>query len=205
MYFEVLVEGGADVPAVKEILERKFGLNDGDDFRVHPHKGKGNLPNNPLAQPDIKHRGLLDQLPAKLRGMAWMNEDYCIVVLVDADDENCIELKDKLVELYESLDKKPVNALFRIAVEETESWFLADADAVRKAFPTADVARLRGIVPDSVVGAWECLAQSLGKKPNQCRGSDKYEWAKMISPHLNLDVPRSPSLAAFITGVERFL
>ncbi len=205
MFFEVLVEGGADVPAVKEILQRKFGLEEGQNFRIHPHRGKGCLPDNPLARPEIRHRGLLDQLPAKLRGMSWMGEDYCLVVLVDADDGNCTELKQQLLDLYETLDRKPVNVLFRIAVEETESWFVGDPDAVRQAYPNADIGRLRAIALDSVIGAWECLAQALGKKPGQCRGADKYEWAERISPHLNLDMPFSPSLRAFINGIERYL
>lgn len=203
MYFEVLVEGGADVPAVKSVFERKFGFEEGQGFRIHPHKGKGRLPTNPSQRPDIKHRGLLDQLPAKLRGMSWMGDDYCLVVLVDADDENCVELKQSLLDLYENLHKKPKNVLFRIAVEEVESWFIADTAAVKKAYPSADVNKLRGIAPDSVIGAWERLAESLGKKPNQCRGADKHEWAESISPYLDLDTPSSPSLKAFVTGISR--
>lgn len=204
MFFEVLVEGGADVPAVKEILQRKFGLEEGQSFRIHPHKGKGTLPANPLARPDIRHRGLLDQLPAKLRGMSWMDEDYCLVVLVDADNENCVELKQQLIDLYEEIDRKPVNVLFRIVVEETESWFVADTNAVKRAYPGADIGKLQNIALDSVVGAWERLAEALNKRPKQCRGIDKYEWAETISPHLNLDIPFSPSLRAFITGIERY-
>jgi len=204
MYFEILVEGGADVPAVKEILQRKFNLEDGLNFRIHPHKGKGTLPNNPLARPNIKHRGLLDQLPAKLRGMSWMNEDYCLVVLIDSDNQNCIELKQQLVDLYQELEQKPENVLFRIAIEETESWFIADFDAVKQAYSYADIDTLRKITPDSIIGAWERLAESLGRKPTQCRGRDKYEWAQKISPYLNLEMPTSPSLRKFITGIERY-
>ena len=199
------MEGGADRPVVKEILQRRFGLEDGLGFRIHPHKGKGRLPNNPLARPDIKHRGLLDQLPAKLRGMSWMGEDCCLVVLVDADAQDCVELKRQLVELYQTLDRKPGRVLFRIAVEETESWFIADPKAVKKAYPTADIGPLKKIKPDAVVGAWERLAESLKKKPALCRGLDKHQWAQRIGPHLDLDKPLSPSLRAFIGGIERCL
>lgn len=68
MFLEILLEGASDVPTVKEILTRRFNLAEGEHFRIHPHKGKGKLPLNSLARPDVKHRGLLDQLPAKLRG-----------------------------------------------------------------------------------------------------------------------------------------
>ncbi len=205
MFFEVLVEGGADRPAVKEILQRRFGLDEGRQFRIHPHKGKGRLPDNPLASPDPMHRGLLDQLPAKLRGMSWMDDSCCLVVLVDADDEDCIALKERLLLLYQSLDRKPPRVLFRIAVEEIESWFIADHDAVENAYPSANLTRLRQIAPDAVVGAWERLAEALNMDPKQCRGPDKYEWASRISPWLDLDSPCSPSLRAFIGGIENCL
>jgi len=205
MFFEILVEGGADRPAVCEILQRRFGLQEGQEFRIHPHKGKGRLPSNALARPNSKCRGLLDQLPAKLRGMSWMGMDYCVVVLVDADAEDCTDLKRRLVALYQSLNHKPANVLFRIAVEETESWFIADPLAIKKAYSNADIAPLKKIKPDTVIGAWERLAESLKKKPSQCRGPDKNQWAQQISPHLNLDKPVSPSLRAFITGIDRCL
>lgn len=205
MFFEVLVEGGADCPVVKEILRRHFGLKEGERFKIHPHKGKGRLPGNPLAKPDPKHRGLLDQLPAKLRGMSWMGADCCIVVLVDADNQECTKLKQDLIELYQSLDKKPENVLFRIAIEETESWFIADLAAVKSAYPNANLGRLQEIRPDAIIGAWERLAESLNKNPRQCRGADKYEWATRISPWLNLGSPCSPSLGAFINGIENYM
>lgn len=67
---------------------------------------------------------MLDQLPAKLRGFAELPGTYCVVVPVDADNDNCLELKSKLVNLYESIDPRPSYVLFRIADEETESWLL---------------------------------------------------------------------------------
>ena len=51
-WLEVLVEGASDAPTVKEVLVRKFQLVDGEHFRIHPHKGKGTLPANPLSRPD---------------------------------------------------------------------------------------------------------------------------------------------------------
>ena len=40
-HFEILVEGAADVPMVREIMVRRFGLVEKRDFRIHPHKGRG--------------------------------------------------------------------------------------------------------------------------------------------------------------------
>jgi hypothetical protein len=83
MFLEILVEGGADVPTLQEILQRRFNLVENTHFRIHPHKGKGKLPQKPHAHP--QRRGLLDQLPAKLRGYSHLPPGYCVVVLVDAD------------------------------------------------------------------------------------------------------------------------
>lgn len=204
IFLEVLLEGESDVPAVRNILERRFNLTENEHFRIHPHRGKGSLPTNPLAQPDPVRRGLLDQLPAKLRGYHYLPEGYCVVVLVDADRDDCHELKESLVNVYHALPRRPQCVLFRIAVEETESWFLADADAIRSAYQHARVNRLPN-QPDAVVGAWEKLADVLNKRPDDCDGSDKFEWATQITPHLNLIDPLSPSLRAFVSGIDRLI
>jgi len=132
-------------------------------------------------------------------------EEYCIIVLVDADHDNCIELKGKLIDLHNELLNQPSCVLFRIAVEEMESWFIADIDAVRSAYPHAKIQKIEHIPPDSIVGAWELLAETLGKKRGECKRSDKIEWAKKISPHLDLESPRSTSLHFFIEGIQRKL
>lgn len=204
-YFKILVEGGADVPMVREIMTRRFGLIEGQDFQVHAHKGCGKLPSNPLAKPDPKHRGLLDQLPATLQGLSFCGEDICVVVLVDVDDKACKDFLVELNNMLEALPKKPKRVLFRLAIEETESWFIADSEAVRLAYPKMKLQRLRDIKPDAIVGAWERLAEAIGETVAQVTGPDKYTWAEKIAPHINLENPISPSLGKFISGVEREL
>lgn len=205
IFLEVLVEGSSDVPTVKEILQRKFGLVENESFRVHAHRGKGALPIHVNSQPDRTRQGLLDQLPAKLRGYSGLPAGYCVIVLVDADSEDCRDLKQRLVLLYRNLVRKPCCVLFRIAVEETESWFLADPDAIRAAYPRARLQRLPSEGPDAVVGAWERLAEVLNLRPEDCDGADKRNWAEKISRHLNLEDPASPSLSAFLNGVEKVI
>jgi hypothetical protein len=205
MFMEVLVEGGADVPAVREILERKFNLKKDINFRIHPHRGKGKLPENILSKPNPSNRGLLDQLPAKLRGFGKLPGCFCVVVLVDADDDNCKDLKSDLIDVYRKIDSKPSCVLFRIAVEETESWFIADAIAVKRAYPKADLNKISKSPPDSIIGAWENLAKALGRKPEDCIGADKFEWAMRISPYLDLEDPKSPSLNAFLLGINKIV
>jgi hypothetical protein len=204
-FLEVLVEGTSDQLTVRVILKNRFGLNEKQDFLIHPHQGKGKLPKHPHRKPDPKHRGLLDQLPATLKGYGSFSDDRCVVVLVDADDTQCEKLKDDLIELYQELKSRPSCALFRIAVEEIESWFIADPDAIRRAYPKAKTAQLDRIKPDSVIGAWESLARALGRKPEDCSSADKHEWATKITPYLDLDDPKSPSLRAFVNGINKLL
>ncbi len=200
-YFEVLVEGSSDVPTIRELMTRRFGLEENVHFRIHPHKGRGKLPINPLGQPDLKHQALLDQLPAKLRGFSYLGDDACVVVIVDVDDTPCDQLLKELNDMLECLPRKPNRVLFRLAIEETESWFIADSHAVLKAYPKAKVQRLRSIQPDAVVGAWEVLAEALGAKREEVTGADKYVWAEKIAPHLDFDNPSSPSLKNLIDGI----
>lgn len=205
MRLEVLVEGASDVPTVREILVRKFGLVEGESFRLYPHQGKGRLPSNVLSPPAPHLRGLLDQLPAKLRGFSHLGEEACVLVLVDSDDQSCVDLLSQLKDMLSRLPRRPAKVLFRIAVEEIESWFIADSAAVVAAFPKAKVSRLRKLAPDAAVGAWEQLAIALGVPQRDVTGSTKAWWAESISPHLDLTDPHSPSLRKFLEGVNRSL
>lgn len=209
-FIEVLCEGASDVPAARAVLTRRFNLVEQEHFRIHPHRGKGHLPppGQHLKRP---HRGrdqLLDLLPIKLKNMGLQSGpgfEIAVVVLVDADDDDCRKLKRDLVDMYNALPTRPERCLFRIAVEETESWFIAQPDAVVGAYPNADKTVLDDITPDAVCGASERLALCLGREPSKCTGGDKIEWAGSIAPRLDLDRPRSPSLAAFVNGVAKLL
>jgi hypothetical protein len=204
-YFEVLVEGASDVPVVRQLLTRRFNLVEGENFRIHPHKGRGKLPTNLLAHPDPKHQTLLHQLPAKLRGFSYIGDEGCVLVVVDADDDSPVELLTSLSNMLDRLPTKPPRVMFRLAVEETESWFLADEDAIRSAFPRARLQRLRNLEPDQIVGAWDVLADALKVKRSEVTGADKFQWAEAIAPYLDIDNPRSPSLKELADGVEQEL
>ena len=205
-WLEVLVEGASDAPTVKEVLVRKFQLVDGEHFRIHPHKGKGTLPANPLSRPDPKHQGLLDQLPAKLRGFGKsLPANATVLVVIDVDNQPYKELMDALNCMLAAIPIKP-NVLFRLAIEETESWFIADIEALQKAYP-GKVRRnvLINIQPDAIIGASEKLAEALGINPKLVAGPTKFQWAMKIAPHLNLDSPKSPSFQNLIDGIAGVL
>ena len=206
IWIEVLVEGASDLPAVREVLARRFELVEGEHFRMHAHKGKGELPVNPLKKPDQKRQGLLDQLPAKLRGYGKSLEAHAVVlVVIDSDSEDADALLKKLDAMLRLLPYKP-KVLFRLAIEETESWFIADMEALRKAYPgSVDLRGLRRIQPDAVIGAWEKLAEALGMDRRMVAGPTEFHWAQKIAPHLDFHQPKSPSLKKLIDGIADLL
>lgn len=201
LFVHALLEGAADVPVVREILTRRFAMNPGTEFELHAHQGKGSLPQDPRQRPDPHNRTLLHQLPAKLRAYSDLGDAVLVLVLVDADDAPEAEFLAELEEMLAALERRPPRVLFRLAVEETESWFLADPDAIRSAYPQAGIRLIQRIEPDAVVGAWERLAECLGRK-GQPAARDKYTWATRIAPAMNLDTPRSPSLRKLLEGLE---
>lgn len=206
MIIHVLTEGASDVPVIRELLSRHFQLNEHDDFHIYPHRGRGVLPADIEARPHWKHRGLLDQLPAKLRGWGrYMDVDSLVVVLIDADDDDPVELLGGLKDMLALLSSRPPNVVFKLAVEETESWFIADPQAIRIAFPKANIGMLQWVAPDQVIGSWERMAECFGRKPETITGGDKTYWAEKISPHLNFENPISPSLGKLVAGFKREL
>ncbi|HQS30774.1 MAG: hypothetical protein B7X59_01825 [Polaromonas sp. 39-63-203] len=206
IWIEVLVEGASDLPTVKEVLERKFKLVEGEHFRMHAHKGKGQLPGNPLKRPDPKHQGLLDQLPAKLRGYGKSLEPHsAVLVVIDTDTQDCKELLAQLNSMLLALPVKP-RVMFRLAIEETESWFIADINALRRAYPGGvKTSGLKHVQPDAVVGAWEKLAEALGVDRKMIAGPTKFQWAQKIAPHLDLEQPKSPSFKKLIDGIASLI
>jgi hypothetical protein len=138
-----------------------------------------------------------------LRAYGRSKPDDPVLVLIDADRDNVRALHRELQESLLQIRPKPKMIMFRIAVEEIESWFISDPLAIQNAYPHANVPALRAIRPDEVVGAWEALATSLSLNPSDCTGVEKEEWAKEISPYLDLENPISPSLRRFIKGATK--
>ena len=80
MHIEFLLEEPSAESALRHLLPRI--LERDISFRLHPHQGK----------PD-----LIAKLPGRLRGYtAWIPDDWYIVVLVDADEEDSRDLPDAI-------------------------------------------------------------------------------------------------------------
>jgi hypothetical protein len=209
MPFAVLLEGESDAPVMRELLRRQFNLREGVDFDLIWHSGKGQLPKNLLGATPQNHRNLLlNSLPKKLEGMSHRP---LVLVVMDLDKgDHTSEMAD-LENMLKRLPKKPIRVLFRFAIEETESWFIADMAALNQAFPRQpiDLNSLMRIKRDAIVGAWEVLAKALNVNldgiSKQEIGILKLEWALAIAPYLNFQQPESPSLSSLISGIDQEL
>lgn len=203
MKLHVLVEGESEAQFLRGWLG---GLIPAHTFQVYPHQGKGKLPRAADSKVDPRREGLLDQLPAKLRafGKALNPATDRVLVLVDLDEDNCLELKERLVALQHLCDPAP-RVLFRIAIEETEAFFLGDRKAIRAAFPRAKLGRLSHYAQDEICGTWELFQTVIdAKRP------DKVEWAKSMARHLGAtwkgkDANASPSFQQFCRGVLKLV
>lgn len=200
MTIHVLVEGPSERTFLERWGERLLGKG---SLRVHPHQGKGTLPTDLTAAPDARLRGLLDQLPAKLRGFANSSHPgaHRVVVLLDADDDNPIKLGERIADAARQVAPS-VSVLVRVAVEETEAFYLGDLRGLERVFPEADMDRAREYVPDSVVGTWELFGQIVNDG-----GGNKVAWAEAMGPVLTT-VPgrsRSPSFRDLVRGLLSLL
>ena len=162
MHFEVLVEDQSGSIVIEAILKKILGENNNlHSWKVIPYKGLGLIPNNLRGVTDPSKRILLDRLPKLLRGYGKsLPESSSVIVVVDLDDRDCVAFKQELLNVLKACDPQP-NALFRIAIEESEAWLLGDRNAVKAAYPRARDAVLEAYVQDSICGTWEVLADAV--------------------------------------------
>lgn len=197
----VLVEGRADQLFLQSWLRR---ARPGLDVQVITHSGKGSLPEDPRAPAPPGRKGLLDLLPAKLRafGQEYVSDQVGVLVLVDADDEDCHALKARLVQLLQSCEPAP-RVLFRVACEESEAFYLGDLPAIERVYGPLGArgrAAYEAYVQDSVCGTWEVFREVIG-----AGGENKSAWASAMGNALSTDLEanRSPSFRQLGRAIDR--
>ena len=213
MHFEVLVEDQSGGSALDIFLEKILGQNSADhSWRIHSYKGIGRIPKELHKSSDPSKRFLLGNLPRILKGYGRSldRETSAVIVVLDSDDRDCVKFKQELLEVYYSIEPKPV-VQFRLAIEESEAWLLGDAAAVKSAYPKAKNSMLEKYVQDSVCGTWEILADAIHTGGSErlrrlgwwAVGAAKYEWATNIAPFVDVDVNQSRSFQVFRAGVQK--
>ena len=200
MTIHVLVEGPSERAFLDHWAPR---LLPGYVVRVHPHQGKGALPGTIQARPNPKMRGLLDQLPAKLRGFAEALNPHAdaVLVLLDADNDDVTALRDSILAVVQACAPQlPVR--ISIAVEETEAFYLGDLRALQHAYPAANMGTARAYIPDSICGTWELFGQIVGDD-----GGNKVAWAEAMGPQITTQPAQSRSMSfrALINSLQALL
>lgn len=157
---------------------------------------------------------LVKKLPDRLKGyQAWITSDWLIVILIDRDDDDCIQLKQKLEDIATNAgfitktnNSSSFQVLNRIMIEELESWFFGDVEAMIEAYPrvkTSLAQQEKYRDPDAIQGGtWEALERILQKAGHHQGGLDKPKAARDIAQYMNPVVNRSRSFQVFYEGVK---
>lgn len=155
-------------------------LPEGVQFRCIPHEGKKDLEKS---------------IPRKLR--AWRDPNARFIVLRDQDNEDCKEIKAKLLKLC--ADGAQPDAVVRVVCRALESWYLADLEAVDDAFGTKHAGKQNS---------------RKYREPQRLSAPDrelkqlvpcfrKSEGARLMAPRLRLDNDRAPSFRSFLGALAR--
>jgi len=215
VYLEFLVEDKSGEILLKRILDSYKKNHENLIYKINSFKGIGRLPKKTNKVRNVKTQKLLNDLPAYLKGfnasLSSLPYKKAIVVVVDNDDNNCVEFKNELNNLKLTLGLS-IDSIFCIAVEEMEAWLLGDTDAVVTAFPHAKKQLLQNYQPDSIIGTWEYLAEAIysGGVAKLKRvatsyyeiGEQKCIWADKIGTNLNLRNNQSPSFNYLLSKLD---
>jgi len=198
MHLVFLTEDQSSEKSMNILIPKMFG--DGITYKIHSYKGMGEIPKNLKPKTDASKRILLDRLPKILRGYGKVQDCGVIVIICDLDNNDKEKRLSELYGVLNACNPKP-KALFCLAIEEFEAWYLGDLNAVRTAYPKSKENVLNSYKNDEICGTWEVLADAvyqgghkeLEKRGWQAIGKQKSIWAETISPHMNVDNNRSPS------------
>jgi len=129
----------------------------------------------------------------------YRNPDAIFIILRDQDSGDCQVIKKNLKQKCQ--DAKKPEAIVRIACRELESWYLADLEAVEKAFNTnlsqkQNQKKFRN--PDRLENPSKEL-KSLVSDYQKINGS------RSIAPYLNLENTRSLSFSHFINAIKKII
>lgn len=189
-------------------------------YEVFAYKGIGHSIHKQgnLDARTIKSRQLLNNLGRVLAGFgktfaAYPNSYHAAVIVVcDLDDRDRQAFMSELKSILETCTLKP-NTRFCLAIEEGEAWLLGDLIAIKTAYPACKTQILSNYENDSICGTWELLADALikdgsvglKKRGYHAIGEAKCEWAKTITPLMDIGQNKSPSFCSFVSTVRTLI
>lgn len=197
-HFYVLVEE----PSMEAyLLENLPSLLEESTFSVHAFQGKDNM---------------IRRLPDRLRGFSHtLQPNEVVVVMLDRDDDDCVQLKEKLLgfgvdaglNTSGCAGRECPKLIIRIVVEELEAWYFGDWEAVCEVYP-----RMNPNVPrqaayrnsDQILGGtWEAFERLLRNRGYHTTGLRKTEAARLIGKVTIADRNTSPSYKCFHDGLRK--
>ncbi len=192
-HVELLVEEPSMEAFLRALLPRLLPRD--KTFEVHAFQGKSDL---------------LGKLAGRLRGYAnWLPDDWRIVVVVDRDDDDCRQLKQRLeaisaqsgLRTRTSAGEARWQLVNRIAIEELEAWYFGDWAAVQAEYPRvpANVPhQQRYRDPDAITGGtWEAFERVMRRHGYFKQGLRKIEAARAMGGRINVPRQRSASFRHF--------
>ena len=213
MHFQFLIEDQSSAALIEILMQRISARTSNVTFSCKAFKGLGGFTKKNTVK-ETKTGKLLNDLTTYLRGFNKSLQGFpsAIFVVLDNDERDTDKFRDELNQIARQ-NNITVDHVFCIAVEEIEAWFLGDENAILAAYPSAKLAKLHTYVQDSICGTWEFLAEvvypgGLFKLQRDCSsymeiGRYKYEWAKNIGVHMDMEHNNSPSFMYFISEINK--
>lgn len=162
------------------ILPEKFILD--QNCFIHSHEGKSHL---------------VKSIPRKMKAYPHFSEEVRVLIIHDQDSNDCIHLKETLINLCN--DK--VLHLVRIACRELENWYLGDFDAIERVFPNIKASKYskkaKYRIPDNLNGSEEIRLLT--------KNFSKVQTAREMCKHIDIERNRSKSFNHFVKGLHRLL
>jgi hypothetical protein len=198
MHIEFLVEEPSVEAALQNLVPKICGS--GITFSIHAYRSKTDL---------------LSKLLQRLKGYGnFLPPDWCIVVLIDEDREDCQSLKEKLdraardaglVTKGMAQNCSRFKVLNRIVIEELEAWFFGDVPAIQQAYERVSpflATKSAYRDPDAIKGGtWEAMERELQRTGYFKSGLAKIKAARAISAHMVPSRNRSGSFKIFQQGL----
>ena len=197
-HLEVLVEEPSMEAFLRELLPRLLGNQ--STFEVYPFQCKNEL---------------LERLLQRLKAYrGWLPADWRIVIVVNADNDDCKRLKERLEQNVAAAglrsrrvagNTEPWQVVTRIAIEELEAWYFGDWHAVKQCYPRVPASIPNKAAyrdPDAIAGGtWETFERLLQSAGYFVGGLGKIEAARAIGQKLDWQQNHSYSFGIFRDAV----
>jgi hypothetical protein len=136
----------------------------------------------------------------EIRLIHWQVPNTRFVIIRDQDSEDCILVKERLLQKCSQSGKK--QCLVRIICHELETWYLGDLNAVAKAF---NIPKIVGKQATKKYRQPDLLSNPKQELQRLVPEYQPIDGSRRIGTYLDLRNNRSHSFGVFIRGIEKIL